>query len=538
MLETAPSIGTSPAAISRSKSSTVRWPAWASAPCVLLLLLVWLGATGWFRQLTLPDEGRYVGVAWEMVRSGNWAVPTLDGLPFFHKPPLFYWMAAASMTVFGPNEWAARLPSLIGATGAAWALFLFVRRWIDARAAAAALVVLATSPGYFAAAQFANHDMLVASWIAAAILLCAHAILSADMRRPYRLTLFGAYACAALGVLTKGLIGAVLPFLVVACWTLIARRPKAMLLLFWPPGLVLFGAISLPWFATMQGKYAGFLDYAFIEQQFKRFAQGGFNNQQPWWFYLPVLGLLTLPWIVQLPRALHRAMRADKDPGNIRMLMWVWILVVLLFFSLPGSKLIGYILPALPPLSFVLAENLLRAFRGRPGARSSAPLMVGLGAAACLATVFGVGIFGAVSAKPLATSLRPLIAADDRILMLDRYVYDAPFYLRLSKPSLIASSWRDPEINSSDNWRREIFDASLFDPLLSRQVLVESDQIGPVLCKPGTTWIFGDANSVARFPWLARAVQASQTPRLTVWRWDLADLDIERCLKAFAPAGT
>ena len=82
-------------------------------------LFAWLAAMAWFRPLAAPDEGRYAGVAWEMLRSGDWLVPRLNGLPFFHKPPLFYWISAAAMSVFGVSEWPARLPSLIGATFAA-----------------------------------------------------------------------------------------------------------------------------------------------------------------------------------------------------------------------------------------------------------------------------------------------------------------------------------------------------------------------------------------------------------------------------------
>lgn len=82
-------------------------------------IFAWLAAMAWFRPLAAPDEGRYAGVAWEMLRSGDWLVPRLNGLPFFHKPPLFYWISAAAMSVFGVSEWPARLPSLIGATFAA-----------------------------------------------------------------------------------------------------------------------------------------------------------------------------------------------------------------------------------------------------------------------------------------------------------------------------------------------------------------------------------------------------------------------------------
>src|SRR5262245_61411439 len=91
---------------------------WWTVAVVALPVFVWLAATAWIRPLTLPDEGRYVGVAWEMVRSGNWLLPTLDTLPFFHKPPLFYWLTAAAISILGNNEWAARLPSLLSATGA------------------------------------------------------------------------------------------------------------------------------------------------------------------------------------------------------------------------------------------------------------------------------------------------------------------------------------------------------------------------------------------------------------------------------------
>ncbi|GAO22089.1 glycosyl transferase family 39 [Alicycliphilus sp. B1] len=73
-------------------------------------IFAWLAAMAWFRPLAAPDEGRYVGVAWEMLRSGDWLVPRLNGLPFFHKPPLFYWISATAMSVFGVSEWPARLP--------------------------------------------------------------------------------------------------------------------------------------------------------------------------------------------------------------------------------------------------------------------------------------------------------------------------------------------------------------------------------------------------------------------------------------------
>ncbi len=192
----------------------------------VLLILAWLAATAWARPLLIPDEGRYVGVAWEMMRSGDWLTPTLNGLPYFHKPPLFYWITSASMSVLGMHEWAGRAAPLLGATLGAFALFAFTRRWVGERAARYTLLALLAQPLWLVGAQFANLDMLVAGCIAATVLLLADAAMSAERGLPFRRALLGAYAMAALGILAKGLIGAVLPALVVIVWLALTRRWK------------------------------------------------------------------------------------------------------------------------------------------------------------------------------------------------------------------------------------------------------------------------------------------------------------------------
>ncbi len=190
---------------------------------VVLLIVAVLGATGWARPLLLPDEGRYVGVAWEMMRSGDWITPTLNGLPYFHKPPLFYWLSAGAMSVFGLHEWAARLPSLLGGWLGAFSIFMFVCRWCDVRVARIAVVALLVQPLFFIGAQFANLDMLVAGCITATSRLLAHASLSRESGLPWRRSLAAAYAAAAFGMLAKGLIGVVLPGLVIVVWLLWLR---------------------------------------------------------------------------------------------------------------------------------------------------------------------------------------------------------------------------------------------------------------------------------------------------------------------------
>ena len=139
-----------------------------SAPVLLVALLLWLLATAGLRPLLLPDEGRYASVALGMLH-GNWMVPTLNGLPFFHKPPLWYWVDMVSMQVFGVGPFTVRMGSLVGAWIMGATLFFGLRRWHGPEIAAVALGVLATSPFFFVGAQFANHDMLVAGLISAGI---------------------------------------------------------------------------------------------------------------------------------------------------------------------------------------------------------------------------------------------------------------------------------------------------------------------------------------------------------------------------------
>ncbi len=160
-----------------------------------LALFAWLGLLAGSRALNLLDEARYVAVAWRMLRSGDWLVPTLDGLPFFHKPPLFYWNTAASMSLLGPNEFAARLAPILGASLGAFALYVFTRRWAGARAARLTLLALLVQPLFYIGGQFGNLDMLVAGCIGATILLLAHSAICRTEARSHGRTRWQRSGC-------------------------------------------------------------------------------------------------------------------------------------------------------------------------------------------------------------------------------------------------------------------------------------------------------------------------------------------------------
>lgn len=478
----------------------------------VLLVLAWLAATAWMRPLTLPDEGRYVGVAWEMLRSGDWLTPTLDGLPFFHKPPLFYWITAGALSLFGPHEWPARAASLLGASAAAIALALFVRRWSGPALARASLLVLLTQPFFFIGAQFANLDMLVAGCIGVTILLLAHVALCAEQGAPARGALLGAYAAAALGVLAKGLIGVLLPALVIALWLLLARRPARLRALLSLPGAALFLAIALPWFAAMQQRHPDFLHYFVVVQHFQRYAAGGFNNVQPFWFFPAVLLLLGLPWTPWL-LALRRHPPADgAAPLSIRLLMGVWLAVVVGFFSLPQSKLIGYVLPAVPPLAVLIAAALTAT--GSRWRRATAVLAALL----CVGAVVALARAPLPSSRQLARALNEHRRPGDAVLFVGGYFYDLPFYARLDQPPPVVDAWDDPALRQHDNWRKELADAADFTPDHGRATLLAAARLEANSCARSSTWVLATRAAAVQYRLAERALPIATQGDNGLWQ--------------------
>jgi 4-amino-4-deoxy-L-arabinose transferase-like glycosyltransferase len=514
-----------------------RSSAWSATPqplWIIAALFAWLLATAWVRPLMAPDEGRYASVALAMLHSGDWLVPRLDGLPFFHKPPLFYWIGAAAMAVAGPVEWAARLPSVLGAGAAAAALFLFLRRWSSVRVALLSTVVLVTMPFFFLGAQFANLDMLVAGCIACTVLLAAGAFMARERDEPWRGLLAGAYLFAAAGLLAKGLIGLVLPAMVIALWCAATRRLAALKLALWLPGWAVLLAVAGPWFAAMQLKYPGFFDYFVITQHFRRFASSGFNNEHGFWFYLPVLAGLTLPWFawVLVPRGKDDSARTKRS--DVDVLMWTWLAVIVVFFSLPRSKLVGYVLPALPPLAWLIAQRVL-AGRAPQTLRPKVRLTVLACAAVCVGCVVAVALYAVPPATRLRLPAGQQVAPGERVLMLDSYYYEIPFYWNLRAPVLVSDDWQAVARDPHDNWRKELYDSGRFEPARAAATLLQRDRLASTLCVPHATWIVGPSTVQRANPWLDRAQRVAVNKAVAAWRFGGSATGDPHCLDA-APA--
>ena len=435
----------------------------------LAALVCWLSLFAGARVLTLPEEGRYVSIALAMARTGDWLTPTLNGLPFLDKPPLFYWLEAAVLSLPGGIQWAARVAPLLGATVGAASIWHLVRRRGNDRIARWTLLVLATMPVFFGGAQFANMDMLAAGCISLTICLAAESLLREGA--PGRRLIAAVWVSAAIGVLAKGLIGVVVPVLVITPWAVGTGRAANLRALFRVPALAIFVVLAVPWFAVQELVHPGFARYFFIRQHVERFAGSGFNSVRAWWFYFAAIPLLTLPWCLWLLAARRSGDgRAADAAASLRALMWTWLGTVVVFFSIPESKPIGYIMPALFPIAFLVADAV--CVEGRLRSRL-ARLSTTIGALTSLAYVLVSGFTYDGDDRMLGRTLGLLRGPGDPVTFVGNYYYDVPIYARLVQPVQVVGQWDDPAFAKVDDWRRELADAAGFARDRATKILVD-----------------------------------------------------------------
>jgi 4-amino-4-deoxy-L-arabinose transferase-like glycosyltransferase len=337
------------------------------AALALAFALAWF-ATLDYRKLVRADEGRYAEIAREMVASGDWVTPRYNGVKYFDKPPLQYWMTSVAFAVFGENEWTARLwTGLTGFAGVllvGWTAF----RLYGARVGVLAAAILASSPLWVLAGHYNSLDMSVAFFLAAALCFFLLAQREGASSRASHASMLGCWASMGLAVLSKGLIGVVLPGLVLAVylalvrdWTMISRLRIA-------EGIVILTAIVSPWFVAVMWRNPEFASFFFVHEHLGRFTSvEGHNRYQPWWYFFVLLALGLLPWTLALPRvaaALWRAPWPAATPSDrAGPVLCCWAVLIFAFFTLSRSKLPGYILPVLPALAILAARELASSAR-------------------------------------------------------------------------------------------------------------------------------------------------------------------------------
>jgi len=480
-----------------SSNSAARRQSWLVLAALWLLLLVLAG----LRPLAVPDEGRYGEIGRWMLVSGDWLTPRLNGLPFFHKPPLLHWLDAVSLIVFGVSEWSLRLVPALHAGLMMTTLYLAARSVSSEVIARRASVMLGTSLTFLVAGQYINHDMLVATWISLAIWAFAFAFTAGD-RPNATLARLGFLTCA-LGMLSKGLIGVALPGLVILVWLIWTRQFKKMLYLPWISGLALFAVVALPWFVLAQRTYPDFFNYMFVGQQFNRYTAATYNNPQPYWFYLLALALLLFPWVFfalgQVRRVTSTTRATALDiPQVWWQLCWAWVLSILVFFSIPNSKLVGYILPVVPPLALLAALGWQRAVTHKTWARRLFVGLIAVNVGIALAIVLSVGQVTRNSrTQDVAVVLACAATPKDTIYVADGYPYDLPFYLQSQKPLIVLTDWPQARHTAGDDWQRELFEGADFDAGAG-QALQSPAVLGPAGMLPGSWYLTRHDDPLAR----------------------------------------
>lgn len=323
---------------------------------VVLLAIVWFGGLE-YRGLFQPDEGRYAEISREMLASGDWITPRLNGLKYFEKPPLQYWATATSFALFGEDEWTARLwTAVTGFLGLLFVVFAGNRVGPPSAGSIAGLV-LASSCAYFLSSQYLTMDMGLTFFMSGALLafLLAHEG-GPPVKRGWMLLAWGAMACA---VLTKGLVGIVLPGMALAVYVLVQRDWRLLRELEWGRGLLLFSLLALPWFITVQLRNPEFFDFFVLHEHFARYTLPGHNRPGPWWYFAVVLLVGMMPWTPALAGVVRRSLSARGGSRlEVDRLLLIWIGVVLVFFSFSRSKLPAYILPVLPALALLMGRDV------------------------------------------------------------------------------------------------------------------------------------------------------------------------------------
>ncbi len=346
-----------------NRSDTAHALPWRTSSLWLLaaaLLAVWLGTLG-YRHLIPTDEGRYAEIAREMFSSGDWVTIRYNDLKYFEKPPLQMWGTALAYTLFGVGDWQARLfTALSGIIGIVFTV-LAAARWWGKRVAVVSALVLASAPMWNVGAHFNSLDMGVAGCMTmalAALLLAQHPDATRAQQRGW---MWACWSAMALAVLSKGLIGVVLPGFVLVVYTVAARDWALWKRLHLVTGLMLFFAVGAPWFVLISARNPEFAWFFFVHEHFQRFTSTVHHRDAPLWYFVPLLVAGFLPWLAQLPGAARLTMAREQVAANgfrPTLLLGLWAVLIFVFFSVSNSKLPGYIFPIMPALAILAALAL------------------------------------------------------------------------------------------------------------------------------------------------------------------------------------
>ncbi|MBV9864321.1 MAG: glycosyltransferase family 39 protein [Abitibacteriaceae bacterium] len=379
----------------RTANPTAVWYYLAVTVSCLVMFFYDLGAL----PITTPNEGLYSQVAREMIERHDWVVPHINGLLYFEKPPLLYWLTALSMRLLGFTPFAARLPSALAGILSVWIVFwLGTRQW-NAVVGACSAIVVATSIGFSLMARQVMFDALLTAWMSTS-LVCfwlgsaplntdnspANEAVQGQQQTERNYLIYGAYAATALAVLSKGFIAILLPLLILLSYAALTGDWPRLRPLRNFGGLLLFLLIAFPWHVIIAMRHHEWVWFYLINEHVLRFiGQRQPKDYSTGKFYTPLVGTIALiaPWCIFLPGALayavsqvsHTSQRLTQhwsgwhfslagsgsqslEEGYKRDIIFIlcWAAIPFLFFTVSHTRTFYYLLPLVPPLGLLIGS--------------------------------------------------------------------------------------------------------------------------------------------------------------------------------------
>ena len=290
-----------------------------------------------------PDEPVYAETAKEMLVSGDFVSPRIYGDFWYDKPPLYYWLTAASFKLWGVSEFAARFPAALCGVASVMLVYRCGCRFFGLRAGIAGALALTTSIEYFYVAKAAVTDSTLTFFMTAALLLF--------LEKKYLLF----YLCAALATLTKGPIGLVFPGSIIFLYLLATKNFRELKRLKLPQGMLLFAVVALPWYVAMYQLHGtAFLDTFIGYHNITRFTTAEHSSTAAWYFFMLVFAVGFFPWTALLAQAVYAALAKRSEQSRELLFLSIWAAFIFIFFSLSSTKLVTYILPMYPAAALLV----------------------------------------------------------------------------------------------------------------------------------------------------------------------------------------
>ncbi len=321
----------------------------------LLLYILPLG----IRPIIIPDESRYAEIPREMIASGDWIVPRLNGLRYFEKPVMGYWLNALSIKLFGENAFAVRFPSAAATGLSAFLVFLLIRRFSGGiTAGTQAALIFLTSFIVFGIGTFNILDSMLAMFVTASMASFFFAHNADSLKKNVFLLLFGVFC--ALAFLTKGFLAFAIPVVAIVPFMIWEGRFKSLFIIGWLP-IIAAILVVIPWAVMVHFKAPDFWNFFVFNEHIKRFLSSGAQHHESFWYYIYLFPAAALPWTCLFPAAILGLKKTGIKTSMTRFAI-CWFFFPFLFFSVSKGKILTYILPCFPPFAMLMSIGLKKYF--------------------------------------------------------------------------------------------------------------------------------------------------------------------------------